>query len=151
MIALVQRAKSGSVEIDGEIIATIRKGLVVLVGVCREDSAADAIRLAEKTFGLRIFEDDAGKMNNSLSDVAGEVLAVSQFTLCADTARGRRPSFDYAMPPDKAEKLFSLFVELLRAKNINVVTGIFGAKMTVKIENDGPVTLILDSKKTRQK
>ncbi len=151
MIALAQRVRCGSVKVDGNIVGAIENGLVILVGVCRDDEPSDAIKLAEKVFGLRVFEDDDGKFNLSIADVGGSVLAVSQFTLCANTTRGRRPSFANAMEPKIAQKLFNGFVEMLRAKGILTETGIFGAKMLVKIENDGPVTLWLDSKTKRKK
>ncbi|MCD6417737.1 D-tyrosyl-tRNA(Tyr) deacylase [bacterium] len=151
MIALVQRVRSGSVEVNGEIVGSTGRGFVVLVGVCADDEPSDAMKLAEKVYGLRVFEDHTGKFNLSISDVGGSILAVSQFTLCADTTKGRRPSFARAMEPERAKNLFDAFVELLRAKGIHTETGIFGAKMLVKIENDGPVTLWLDSKAKRKK
>ena len=151
MIALVQRVKIGSVEVDGQIVGSVGKGFVVLVGACKGDEPADALKLADKVYGLRVFEDSERKLNLALSDVGGGILAVSQFTLCADCAKGRRPSFDNALPPEPANELFTAFVELLRAKGIHVETGIFGAKMLVKIENDGPVTLWIDSKTKRDK
>ena len=151
MIAVVQRSGRSSVEVDGEIVGAIDGGLVVLVGVFADDSPADAIKLAEKVYGLRIFEDDAGKMNLSVADVGGKILAISQFTLCADTTRGRRPSFDKAMEPENARKLFQTFVEVLRGKGIEVSTGVFGAKMLVRIENVGPVTIIIDSRAKRKR
>jgi len=151
MIALVQKVQRGSVEVNGDIVGAIEQGFVVLVGACNNDEPADALKLADKVHGLRVFEDSDGKMNLSLSDVGGCVLAISQFTLCADTSRGRRPSFDNALAPEPAQQLFTAFVELLRAKGIHVETGIFGAKMLVRIENDGPVTLWLDSKMKREK
>jgi len=151
MIAVVQRSGRSSVEVDGEIVGAINGGLVVLVGVFADDLPADAIKLAEKVYGLRIFEDDAGKMNLSVADVGGKILAISQFTLCADTTRGRRPSFDKAMEPESARKLFQTFVEVLRGKGIEVSTGVFGAKMVVRIENVGPVTIIIDSRAKRKR
>lgn len=149
MIALVQRVINGFVEVDGEIVGSVGRGFVVLVGVCAGDEPADAIKLAEKVHGLRIFEDSDGKLNLSLGDIGGGVLAVSQFTLCADTTKGRRPSFAKAMEPKIAQDLFKAFVQLLRAKGVHTETGVFGAKMLVHIENDGPVTLWLNSKAKR--
>lgn len=145
MIALIQRVNRGSVEVDGKPVAEIGKGFVVLVGVCKDDKSSNAIKLADKVAGLRVFGDENGKMNLDIFQVKGEILAVSQFTLCADTVKGRRPSFDGAMKPEFAKTLFDGFVELLRAKGIPTKTGIFGAYMQVKIENDGPVTLIVTS------
>ncbi len=151
MIALIQRVAQGSVAVDNSIVGKIGEGFVVLVGVCRDDKPADAIKLAEKVSGLRVFEDLKGKMNLSILDVGGEILAVSQFTLCADTTKGKRPSFDKAMPPDKAGELFTAFIELLKAKGLKVETGVFGAHMIVNIMNDGPVTIWIDSKEKRKK
>jgi len=151
MIALVQKVKNSSVEVDGEIVGKIGKGFLLLIGVCKNDEPSDAFKLAEKVATLRIFEDDNGKMNLSIFDVDGRVLAVPQFTLCADTTRGNRPSFADAKNPADANELFTAFVELLRARGIHTETGVFGAKMLVKIENDGPVTIWLDSKAKRKK
>ena len=151
MIALVQKVLAGSVEVDGDVVGRTGKGFVILVGVCKYDEPSDAIKLAEKVANLRVFEDDEGKLNRSIVDVGGSVLAVSQFTLCADTTKGRRPSFDGAMEPQRAQEYFNAFVEMLRAKGIHTETGVFGAKMLVKIENDGPVTFWLDSKAKRKK
>lgn len=150
MIALVQKVRSGSVEVEGKIVGSIGKGFVVLVGICKDDEPSDAIKLAEKVINLRVFEDDSGKMNLSLNDVGGEILAVSQFTLCANTTKGNRPSFADAMNPEDAQKIFTAFVELLKARGIHTETGVFGAKMMVKIHNDGPVTIWLDSKAKRK-
>jgi len=150
LIALVQKVRSGSVEVEGEIVGNIGKGFVVLVGVCKNDEPSDAIKLAEKVINLRVFEDDSGKMNLSMNDVGGEILAVSQFTLCANTTKGNRPSFADAMNPEDAQKIFTAFVELLKARGIHTETGVFGAKMMVKIHNDGPVTIWLDSKAKRK-
>ncbi len=151
MIALVQRVRSGKVEVEGKVVGCVGRGFVVLVGVCKGDEPSDAIKLADKIAGLRIFEDEAGKMNLSLLDVGGGVLAISQFTLCGDVTRGRRPSFDNALHPQKAKELFDAFVELLRAKGIHTEAGVFGARMLVTIENDGPVTIWIDSKAKRRK
>ena len=151
MIALVQRVRSGSVEVDGNPVAQIGKGFVVLVGVCSEDNSDDVVKLARKVVNLRVFEDSDGKMNLSIKDVGGEILAVSQFTLCADITRGNRPSFDNAMEPAQAQKLFDAFVELIKSQQVPVQTGVFGAHMLVRIENDGPVTIWLDSKAKRSR
>ncbi|RKZ34068.1 D-tyrosyl-tRNA(Tyr) deacylase [bacterium] len=151
MIALVQRVVSGSVKVGEKIVGKIGEGFVVLVGVCQEDESADAIKLAKKVANLRVFEDEQDKMNLSVTDVGGEILAVSQFTLCADTAKGNRPSFAHAMQPEKAEQLFTAFVELLRAKGIHTETGIFGERMLVDIQNHGPVTIWIDTKAKRGK
>jgi D-tyrosyl-tRNA(Tyr) deacylase len=146
MRAVIQRVRKASVSVEnkGEV-GKIEKGLVVLLGVAPEDSAKDAQYLADKIIQLRIFEDDAGKMNRSLGDIGGSILAVSQFTLLADCRKGRRPSFAKAAPPELASSLYEEFVRLSREKGIDVQTGIFAAKMEVSLVNDGPVTLILES------
>ncbi|MEL7645787.1 MAG: D-aminoacyl-tRNA deacylase [Anaerolineaceae bacterium] len=144
MRAVVQRVSRGQVNVDNKLVASIQRGLVVLIGVSPSDTGADAQTLAEKVANLRIFEDAAGKMNLSCLDVNGEVLAVSQFTLYADTRRGRRPSFTGAAKPELAEPLCALFVESLQAMGINAQTGIFGAHMLVDLRNDGPVTILLE-------
>ena len=151
VIALVQRVRYGAVEVEGERVAEIGKGFVVLVGVCKDDEPADLVKLARKVASLRVFEDDDGKMNLSVRDIGGQVLAVSQFTLCADTTRGNRPSFDNAMEPQKAQEMFEAFVEMLKSHGLPVQKGVFGAHMLVKIENDGPVTIYLDSKAKRSR
>lgn len=125
----------------------IGRGVVVLLGVGQQDTEADAVWLADKILNLRIFEDEAGKMNKSVLDIGGEVLAVSQFTLFGDCRHGRRPGFSDAAAPEEAERLYQHFVELLK-KSINVGTGVFRTDMLVEINNDGPVTLLIDSKKT---
>ncbi len=145
MRALLQRVTGASVSVGGEVVGRIDRGLVVLVGVARGDSEADARYLAEKTAGLRIFPDDEGKFNLSALDTGGELLVVSQFTLLADTRKGRRPSFNEAAPPAEAEALFEHFVAQVRATGLGVVTGRFQQKMLVEIHNDGPVTVLLDS------
>ena len=151
MVALVQRVTEGSVRIKNKVIGSISKGFVVFIGVCKNDEASDAIKLAQKIVGLRVFEDAEGKMNLSIYDIGGRILAVSQFTLCADVTKGRRPSFENAKEPVEAEKLFTVFVEMLGAKGVHVETGVFGEYMTVKILNDGPVTIWIDSKAKRSK
>ena len=145
MRIVLQRVKDASVTIGGERISEIGKGLLLLVGVEGGDEESDADWLAEKVAGLRIFNDEGGKMNLSLRDVGGEVLAVSQFTLLADTRKGKRPSFVRAAPPEEAERLFDYFCERLREAGVgSVKTGSFGAMMDVVLTNDGPVTIILE-------
>ena len=146
MRSVVQRVNSASVAVDGEIIGKISKGLLVLLGVCDDDTDSDMKWLADKISGLRIFEDENGKMNLSLEDVSGEILVVSQFTLYGDCKKGRRPNFTGAGKPDYAEKMYEDFVKYLKTKIEIVQTGNFGADMKVNLENDGPVTLIVDSK-----
>ncbi len=146
MRVILQRSKKSKVTVEGEITGKIDKGLVLLVGVTHDDTEEDADYLAEKISGLRIFEDEEGKMNLSIKDVGGDILSVSQFTLYADTRKGRRPSFVYAAKPTHAQKLYEYFNEQLEKKGLKVETGIFGAMMEVSILNDGPVTIILDSK-----
>jgi D-tyrosyl-tRNA(Tyr) deacylase len=143
--ALVQRVSEASVSIEGQTVASIKQGLVVLIGVGRGDSEADAVYLADKVANLRIFSDEADKFNLSALDTGGEVLVVSQFTLYADTRRGRRPSFTDAAPPEEAEPLIDKFVELLRASGLRVETGRFRQNMLVEIHNSGPVTIFIDS------
>jgi len=144
MRLVLQRVRRGSVSVEGKIISEISQGLVILVGVGPEDTEEEAKWLAEKCAYLRIFEDAEGKTNLSLQDVMGEALIVSQFTLYADTHKGRRPSFVHAAPPEIAEPLVETFAEELRTIGIPVQMGVFGAHMLVKIENDGPVTIILE-------
>lgn len=144
MRALIQRVSRGSVTIEGEVTGTIHRGYVVLVGITHTDTAAEADWLAKKILDLRLFEDDAGKMNRSLAEIEGELLVVSQFTLYADARRGRRPSFIEAAPPDVAIPLYEYFVRALREMGARVETGRFGADMQVEILNDGPVTLWLE-------
>ena len=144
MRAVVQRVSKARVQVAGERVAEIGRGLVVLLGVARGDSEAEAERLAGKVARLRIFEDEAGKFDRSLLDVAGEALVVSQFTLIADTRKGNRPSFTDAAPPDEAEALYEAFCDTLAALGVPVARGSFGARMAVELVNDGPVTIIVD-------
>ena len=145
MRAVLQRARWGRVRVEGEIAGEIGPGLVVLVGVKKGDTPEDAAYLAKKTANLRIFADETGKMNRSVKEIGGEVLAVSQFTLYADTRKGNRPSFVQAAEPDLGKRLYELYVELLLKEGLHVETGVFGAMMEVELLNDGPVTIILDS------
>jgi D-tyrosyl-tRNA(Tyr) deacylase len=147
MRVVVQRVSEGRVEVDGRVIASIGPGLVILLGVGQSDTQEDAVLLAEKVAHLRVFEDDQGKMNRSLLDTAGQALVVSQFTLWGDCRKGRRPSFVEAAPPSKAEPLYREFIEELRALGVPTATGRFGAMMRLALVNDGPVTLLLDSRK----
>jgi len=151
MRAVIQRVRSASVSVDGELVGSIGKGFVVLLGVGMNDTERDAAWLAEKTANLRVFEDAEGKMNLSLLDIGGEALVVSQFTLYGDTRKGRRPSFTEAAPPDKADDLYQRYAEALGKCGVNVQTGQFRARMLVTIENDGPVTLLLDTAELGQR
>ena len=144
MRAVVQRVSSASVRVDGEERGACGRGLLVLLGVAAGDGAEAAERLAGKVARLRVFEDEAGRFDRSLLDVGGEALVVSQFTLLADTAKGNRPSFTRAAPPDEAEPLYERFCAALRALGVPVATGVFGARMAVELVNDGPVTMVLD-------
>lgn len=146
MKAVVQRVSSARVEVDGETTGEIALGLLVLLGVAKEDEEKDAVWMAEKIVGLRIFEDDERKMNRSLLEVSGSLLAVSQFTLLGDSRKGRRPSFIDAAPPDMAEKLYMTFVARARSLGAATETGRFQAHMAVHLVNDGPVTILLDSR-----
>jgi D-tyrosyl-tRNA(Tyr) deacylase len=145
MRAVVQRVKQSSVKTNGETVGRIGQGLLVLLGVAREDSVEDANYLADKIINLRIFEDETGKMNRSLLETGGELLAVSQFTLLADCRKGRRPSFMAAADPAKATELYEKFVERVRRTGVAVQTGRFRAMMEVALINDGPVTVIIES------
>ena len=145
MRAVVQRVSRAKVTVNGEITGQIGLGLLVLLGVGAADTRADADYLADKIAGLRIFEDPGGKMNLSVADVQGSVLAVSQFTLYGDTRRGKRPSFDAAAPPGPARALYEYFVEKIRAAGLRCETGRFQEMMRVELVNDGPVTILLDS------
>lgn len=147
MRAVVQRVGRAQVTVDGELVGRIDAGLCVLVGVAQGDAEADADALAEKVVGLRIFEDEAGKMNRALLERGGSVLAVSQFTLLGDVRKGKRPSFVEAMEPTRANELFERFCAACRALGAHVETGRFRAEMQVELVNDGPVTLLLDTKK----
>jgi len=145
MRAVVQRVSSARVEVEGEVTGSIGRGLLVLLGVGQGDTEKQAQWLAEKIAGLRIFEDDAGKMNLSVQDAGGSVLVVSQFTLYGDCRKGRRPSFTEAAPPDLADRLYQVFVSHLRALGLPVETGVFQAKMEVHLVNEGPVTIWVDT------
>ncbi|CAG9619458.1 D-aminoacyl-tRNA deacylase [Sutcliffiella rhizosphaerae] len=146
MRVVLQKAKRGEVRVEGATVGKIDKGLMLLVGVTHEDSLEDAAYVAEKVINLRIFDDENGKMNLSLLDVGGQVLSVSQFTLYGDCRKGRRPNFMAAAKPDYAEKVYNAFNQELRNKGLEVETGQFGAMMEVDFVNDGPVTLIVESK-----
>jgi len=147
MRAVIQRVSRASVKVNGEFTGQIGEGLLVLVGVAHEDTDSDAQYLAEKIAGLRIFEDDAGKMNRSVSDVGGAVLAVSQFTLLGDVKKGKRPSFDAAARPEQACQLYESFVAHVRSLGLRCETGRFQETMEVELVNQGPVTILLDSQK----
>jgi len=147
MRAVVQRVSRAKVVVNGEITGEIGLGLLVLLGVGRDDTEPDATYLAEKVAGLRVFEDGEGKMDRSVQDVGGSVLAVSQFTLYGDVRRGKRPSFDAAAPPEKARALNEFFVEQIRAAGLRCETGRFQEMMKVELVNEGPVTILLDSGK----
>ena len=148
MRAVIQRVSRARVSIGEGVAGEIGPGLLVLLGVGREDGPETAAYLAEKIANLRVFEDEAGKMNRSLVEIAGAALVVSQFTLYGDVRRGRRPGFDRAAPPEPAKALYELFVEELRRRGVRVETGVFQAHMTVDLANEGPVTILLDSEKT---
>ena len=145
MKSVIQRVSEASVTIDGVVHGEIKKGFLVLLGITHSDTDKDVKWMVDKISGLRIFEDEDGKMNLSLEDVKGELLIVSQFTLYGDAKKGRRPSFIEAARPEKAIPLYEKFIELAESKNITVATGEFGADMKVSLLNDGPVTLIIDS------
>lgn len=149
MKIVLQRVSEAGVTVNGQTIGRIGLGLVLLVGIGHDDTESQTRYLAGKCLHLRIFEDEQGKMNRSVLEVAGEILAISQFTLYGDTRKGRRPSFTEAAPPDKAEPLYEHFVAILRESGLRVETGRFGARMSVKIHNDGPVTMILESERER--
>jgi len=146
MRAVVQRVSRASVRVDDRPVASIGRGLLVLLGVARGDLPNDAEYLARRALGLRVFQDDAGKMNLAVKDVDGDVLLVSQFTLCANTRKGNRPSFVDAAPPDEAQPLIARFVETVRGAGLECPQGEFGAHMTIELVNDGPVTIVFDTK-----
>ena len=146
MRVIIQRSKESSVSIDGEVVGSIDKGLVLLVGFHDDDTQEDLDYAVRKVVNMRLFSDDEDKMNLSLKDIEGSILSVSQFTLYANTKKGNRPSFIAAAKPDYAEKLYHQFNEKLKEENVPVETGTFGAMMDVSIQNDGPVTIILDTK-----
>ena len=146
--ALVQRVSKASVSVGGEVVGRIGRGLVVLVGVARGDTERDALYLADRIVNLRIFADEASKFNLSALETEGEILIISQFTLLADTRKGRRPSFEEAAPPEQAETLVSFFVDRVRESGLRIETGRFQQHMLVELQNDGPVTIALASKDT---
>lgn len=145
MKVILQRSRDASVTVDGQVVGSIDHGLVALVGIAEGDTESEVGLLAKKTIGLRIFADAAGKMNLSVGDVGGGVLAISQFTLLANCRKGRRPSFVDAAEPDTAKRLYELYVQQIRDAEIDVECGIFAADMQVQLTNDGPVTICLDS------
>ena len=147
MRAVIQRVKSASVTVEGTVVSEIRVGLLVFLGVAQEDTSADVNYMASKIANLRIFEDDAGRMNLSILDIGGEALVVSQFTLYGDCRKGRRPSFIHAARPEKADPLYQAFMDEISRLGVPVKAGIFQAMMDVELINDGPVTLMLDSNK----
>ena len=147
MRAVVQRVTRASVKVDGEICRSDRKGLLVLLGVAQDDTEGDADYLADKIVGMRVFEDADEKMNLAVTEVGGAILAVSQFTLYGDMRRGRRPSFDAAARPEQARRLYEYFVEKIRAAGVRCETGKFQAMMEVELVNEGPVTILIDSRK----
>ncbi len=147
MRAVVQRVSRGEVRVDGAVVGVVGKGFVVLLGVARDDVEADAAALADKLAGLRIFEDAAGKMNLALAEVGGGLLVISQFTLLGDARKGNRPGFSDAAPPEVADALYLRTCALLREKGLAVATGIFRADMAVELVNEGPVTILLDTRK----
>ena len=144
MRVILQRVTQSSVSVDGETIAKINQGLNLLVGISKTDTPTELEWMAKKCLGLRVFSDDTGKMSHSIQDINGELLVISQFTLYGDCRKGRRPSYDKAAPPQDAEKLYDQFVSILQQSGLVVETGKFGAMMDVHIQNDGPVTLILE-------
>ena len=147
MRAVVQRVTEARVEVAGKIVGEIGAGFLILLGVASDDTPADADYLAEKTINLRVFDDDEGKMNRSILEGDGAMLVVSQFTLYGDVRRGRRPSYSDAAEPEKANQLYEYFVDRVRSRGVTIETGVFQAMMKVSLTNDGPVTILLDSRK----
>lgn len=145
MRVVLQRVTQASVAIAGEIVGQIGPGLLIFLGIAKGDSEREVVFLADRILGLRIFEDQSGKMNLSVKDINGELLTVSQFTLYGSTLKGRRPGFEAAAPPDQARVLYELFLQELRRSGLKIESGIFGARMRVSLVNDGPVTFILES------
>lgn len=148
MRVVLQRVREARVEVEGRVVGSIGMGLVALVGIAKTDTRADADFLVDKLIGLRIFPDQAGKMNRSLTEAGGSLLVISQFTLYGDCRKGRRPSFDLAAGPDQARALYHYFLDAARARRVPVEAGIFQALMAVHLVNDGPVTIIVDSPKS---
>jgi D-tyrosyl-tRNA(Tyr) deacylase len=144
--AILQRVSRAEVRVGDRVVGSIARGMVVLLGVARDDTEADAAFIADRTLGLRVFADNAGKMNLALGAVGGQLLVISQFTLLADTESGRRPSLVRAAPPLEAQRLYEHFISLVRQRDVKVETGEFGARMEVDLVNEGPVTIILDSR-----
>ena len=147
MRAVIQRVSESSVRVDGKVVGEIGKGIMVLLGVEEGDTEKEAQYIADKVIGLRIFEDEEGKMNHSLQEVGGELLAISQFTLLGDARKGRRPSYSNAARPEEANRLYEYFVEKVKATGTKVEKGVFQADMKVSLVNDGPVTILLDSQR----
>jgi D-tyrosyl-tRNA(Tyr) deacylase len=150
MRAVIQRVSKASVTVDGQVVGKIGRGLLILLGIGAGDNQADLAILADKLVNLRIFPDEGGRFDRSVLDIGGEVLVVSQFTLYADTRRGRRPSFSDAAPPEIAAPLVEAFAAALRDRGLTVASGVFGAHMYVDLQNDGPVTVVLDSATLRE-
>jgi len=146
MRALIQRVKKGNVSVGGGLVSEIDKGLLIFIGVTKDDTEEDIARLSKKVANLRIFEDEQKKMNLDIKETLGEILSVPQFTLCADTRKGNRPGFEFAAEPEKAKKYWHKLNSLLKAEGIEVKEGVFGAYMDVSLVNDGPVTIMLDTK-----
>jgi len=145
MVIVIQRVSNANVSVDGKIVGSINRGLLILIGVHKDDNESDADFLAAKCADLRIFPDDSGKMNLSVKDINGEALVISQFTLLGNCSKGRRPNFTDAAPPEKGRELYRYFVEKMKGHVQKVETGIFGADMKVNLLNDGPVTIVINS------